>query len=147
MAGNLPEALDTLVFRLGVIGARIEARYAEALAAENLKPKHATLLGVLRMGAAGSQLELAALLQVAPSLVVALADQLVDLGAIARERDPADRRKQHLVLTPSGERLLDRCGELALRIDAELAAALGPDAAAVAAALERLGGRLGLPTR
>ena len=76
-----------------------------------------------------SQLELAGALGVAPSLVVQLADQLEELGAIKRERSVADRRRQSIVLTRTGQKLLDRC--------VLAAASLGDDLTRGLAAKER----------
>lgn len=61
---------ETLSFRLGALGALVADQYAKALAVHDLKPKHVGLLGVLDSGLAASQLEIAQLLRVAPSLVV-----------------------------------------------------------------------------
>src|SRR5690349_150552 len=93
---------ETLSFRLGSLGALISDQYAEALAEVGLKPKHVAVLGVLDAGLASSQLEIARLMRVAPSLVVSLADHLEAKGAIRRLRDPADRRRQILSLTDEG---------------------------------------------
>jgi len=128
-----------------VIGARIEARYTLALAPERVKPKHVALLALLRSGVPASQLEIATRMQVAPSLVVTLADQLEHLGALARERDPHDRRRQRLALTPAGEDLLDRCGVVVAALDAELIRLLDADAAALEPGIARLAVGLGLP--
>jgi DNA-binding MarR family transcriptional regulator len=145
MAAAQTDHLHSLIFRLGVIGSMYEARFTEVLAPEQIKPKHVALLGALRTGTPGSQFELATRLQVAPSLVVALVDQLEALGAIARERDPSDRRRQRVALTPEGTLLLSRCDSYAAGLDAELREMLGADAGTVSAALGRLGARLGLP--
>lgn len=62
---------------------------------------------------------------VAPSLVVALATDLEARGAIVRERDASDRRRQQLRLTPAGESLLERCESAMSRLDDTIARALG----------------------
>ncbi|MEU8622197.1 MarR family transcriptional regulator [Streptomyces sp. NPDC048623] len=114
----------TLVFNLGTLGALASDRFAARVEAIGLKPKHAGLLAALDAGSAASQQELATRLGVAPSLVVALADQLQELGAVDRVRDPEDRRRQVLTLTPEGRRLLARCAEAAEAADADLTAGL-----------------------
>ncbi|MFE5584543.1 MarR family winged helix-turn-helix transcriptional regulator [Kitasatospora sp. NPDC056531] len=75
-------------------------------------------------GEAATQQGLARRLGVAPSLVVALADQLQELGALERIRDPQDRRRQVLNLTPEGRTLLSRCAHAARTLDDELTADL-----------------------
>ncbi|WP_327299026.1 MULTISPECIES: MarR family winged helix-turn-helix transcriptional regulator [unclassified Streptomyces] len=138
--------VNTVTFRLGVLGTWQEARYAERLAGLELKPKHVALLSVLRIKGAESQLELAGVMRVAPSLVVQLADHLEALGAIERVRDPADRRRQRLTLTEDGVRLLDAACGLAEALDEELAAPLAPgERAALSRILEHLAAHTGLP--
>ncbi|MBL7259446.1 MarR family winged helix-turn-helix transcriptional regulator [Paractinoplanes lichenicola] len=109
--------LETLSFRLALLGAAHEASLAARLAALDLKPKHVALLSLLRSRGAESQVELAAALGVAPSLVVLLADRLAERGAIQRVRDPADRRRQSLRLTAEGARLLDAATAEAATLD------------------------------
>jgi DNA-binding MarR family transcriptional regulator len=115
---------DTVTFWLGVVGTRVAAGYAEQIEARGLKPKHVGLLAILERDGARSQQELARELRVAPSLVVALTDHLEDLGAVLRERDPADRRRQNVALTARGRSLLTECATLAAAMDAELTAGL-----------------------
>ena len=131
--------LTQLTFRLGVLGAMQEARYAEALAPSGLKPKHVALLGLLERDGADSQQEVARRMRIAPSLVVLLADQLEDLGAVDRVRDPLDRRRQNLTLTAEGHKMLATCTDLAVGLDEELVA---PLTAADRAALRRIMAKL-----
>jgi DNA-binding MarR family transcriptional regulator len=115
---------DTVTFWLGVVGTRVAAGYAAQIEARGLKPKHVGLLATLERDGARSQQELARELRVAPSLVVALIDHLQDLGAVLRERDPADRRRQNVALTARGRSMLTECASLAAAMDAELTAGL-----------------------
>ncbi|WP_033250689.1 MarR family winged helix-turn-helix transcriptional regulator [Kitasatospora phosalacinea] len=138
--------VETLTFRFGVLGALVADRYARALAEHDLKPKHVGLLSVLDAGLGASQLEIAKLMRVAPSLVVSLADHLEAAGAVERLRDPADRRRQILRLTDRGHDLLARCTARATALDAELTAGLTPaQQAALGAAFDRLAAAHGLP--
>lgn len=115
----------TVVFNLGTLGALAAERFAARVEELGLKPKHAGLLAALDAEGAPSQQELATRLGVAPSLIVALADQLQELGAVERVRDPEDRRRQVLHLTATGRDLLARCARAAEAADAELTAGLG----------------------
>lgn len=132
---------SSLSFRLGTLGTVATMRFTAAIEDRGLKPKHVALLAALDAGAASSQLELAQAMGVAPSLVVSLTDQLQALGAVARERDPADRRRQMLALTEGGRALLQECAAQAHAIDEELAAGLSP------AERERLRRSLGVLAR
>ena len=136
----------TVAFRLGTLGAIVGDRLARKIAGYGVKPKHAGLMAALEAGVASSQQDLAARMGVAPSLVVALADHLVDLGAIERRRDPADRRRQALTLTGPGRELLAKCAAAAQEVDEELAAPLTPrQRAALHEALDVLSENEGLP--
>jgi DNA-binding MarR family transcriptional regulator len=110
----------TAVFRLGVLGAIVTDLFSARIEPHSLKPKHVGLMVVLDGGLAASQLDIARTMGVAPSLVVALADHLEELGAIQRVRDPADRRRQILTLTDRGHELLGTCATIARSLDAEL---------------------------
>jgi DNA-binding MarR family transcriptional regulator len=115
---------ETTAFRLGVLGTVIGDRFAARVAELGLKPKHAGLLTVLdRLGSA-SQQEIAAIMRVAPSLIVVFADHLEGLQAIERARDPLDRRRQILSLTAHGRQVLARCAELADEVGREFTAKL-----------------------
>ncbi|MFF2045661.1 MarR family winged helix-turn-helix transcriptional regulator [Kitasatospora sp. NPDC058170] len=144
---NPPPLTTSVVFRLGTLGSLVTARFTTALAELGLKPKHVGVLVALDSGAPPSQLELARTMAVAPSLVVALADHLEQVGAVDRVRDPADRRRQVLALTDTGRDLLADCTALAHRLDEELTASLtGPDREALRRTLGVLGVEAGLPT-
>ncbi|MFD0691471.1 MarR family winged helix-turn-helix transcriptional regulator [Actinomadura fibrosa] len=137
----------TLTFQLMTLGAVAADRFAAALAPLDLKPRHAALMAVVGRGLAASQLEVAAHLGVVPSLVVALADHLVRLGAVERIRDPRDRRRQVLLLTQHGHRLLERCAAAARSVDEELAARLpASERAAFTRSLGALANGAGFPT-
>lgn len=132
----------TVVFNLGTLGTLAADRFAARVEALGLKPKHVGVMAALEGGAAASQQELAGRLGVAPSLVVTLADQLQELGAVERVRDPEDRRRQVLSLTAEGRLLLDRCVDAAEAVDAELTAGLSETRrASLAQGLRALGER------
>lgn len=132
------QLLTSTVFRLGVLGARWEEAFARAIEPEALRPKHVAVLAVLREGVPRTQQDLAEMMGVAPSLVVALATDLENRGAIVRERDANDRRRQQLRLTPAGEALLKRCEAAMSHLDSVVARALGDLAPALDAALAAL---------
>jgi DNA-binding MarR family transcriptional regulator len=136
---RLRTPVGTVSFRLGVLGVAQEAQYAARLADLELKPKHVAVLSVLRGKRAESQLEVAGVMRVAPSLVVLLVDQLEARGAVERVRDPADRRRQQLHLTDEGARLLGAATDVSASLDEELTASLSAvDRAALARVLGRL---------
>lgn len=136
----------TVVFKLGTLGTIATERFTQELRELDLKPKDVGLMTVLTLSAATSQLDVAARMGVAPSLVVSLADRLEARGAVSRVRDPHDRRRQVLTLTTEGRRLLDRCEAVARALDAELTDGLtAAQRTALQQALSVLAARAGLP--
>lgn len=116
----------TVAYRLGTLGTIASNRFAAAVEALDLKPKHVGLMAALDGNSDAAQQDLAARLGVVPSLIVSLADHLERLGAIRRERDLTDRRRQTLALTDRGRALLAECERVAAEVDATLTAALTP---------------------
>ncbi|MBF6146937.1 MarR family winged helix-turn-helix transcriptional regulator [Nocardia nova] len=136
----------TIAFRLGTLGAIVTDRFAVAIEELDLKPKHVGVLVALDHGVAASQQDLATRLGVAPSLVVALADHLERLGAVRRDRDPDDRRRQILTLTDHGRALLAATEERARRLDGEFTESLtAAQRTALQSALAVLAADAGLP--
>jgi len=132
------QLLTSTVFRLGVLGARWEEAFARAIESEGVRPKHVAVLAVLREGVPRTQQDLAEMMGVGPSLIVALATDLETRGAIVRVRDATDRRRQRLNLTPAGEALLERCEAAMSHLDDAIAQALGRLAPALDDALAAL---------
>jgi DNA-binding MarR family transcriptional regulator len=92
-----------------------EERVTEAAAAAGLSPVSAWALVQLDPRDPISQKELAARLRCNPSTVVDPTDRLEDAGLVVRQANPADRRVNVLVVTPSGRKvraeLIDRLFE------------------------------------
>lgn len=141
-----PGALaSTATFRLSAIGAVVTERFAAAIAGHGLKPKHAGVLQALLLYPGISQQELARSMGVAPSLMVGLLDHLESAGAVQRERDPGDRRRQVIRVTAAGHRLYGLCVESATAIERELLSGLGKRAAGFRGMLAGISEELGLP--
>ncbi|HEY1177458.1 MAG TPA: MarR family winged helix-turn-helix transcriptional regulator [Phytomonospora sp.] len=135
----------TATFQLGTIGAMATDRFASAIAPFGLKPKHAGVLQALLLDPSLSQQELAYKMGVAPSLMVGLLDFLEAAGAIERERDPADRRRQVIDVTEEGARLYTLCANAAASIEVELLAGLGKRAEGFRELLADVAEHFGLP--
>src|SRR6478752_1425955 len=82
--GNAHAALEP-------IGLKVRAFSVLWLACEGLEP---------------SQRELSDFLDLDPSQIVALVDELERRGAVTRQADPQDRRQRIIRATPAGQRLL-----------------------------------------
>jgi DNA-binding MarR family transcriptional regulator len=111
--------LSFMLFQVGEILAEIAD---DRLADSGLDSRGYCILATLSVDGPGTQHELARLLGKAPGLIVIAIDQLEANGFVQRNRDPHDRRRSRVTLTPAGERALARADELA---DATISELLG----------------------
>jgi DNA-binding MarR family transcriptional regulator len=142
-----PESVaSSATFLLGKLAGITTARFAERIADFGLRPRHC---GVLEwLGAAPTtQLDLARALGVTPSVIVDMLDELEALDAVRRNRDPADRRRQIVELTPVGRALITKAAHAAHQVEAELLAHLAPARRAdLLVTLRQLAEENGFPT-
>lgn len=99
------ELLDDLSFLLARANALSLAAGNAALSAHGLRVRSFSVLALVAGAARPSQRELAELLRLDPSQVVALVDELQTRGLVVREPDPRDRRANVVVATPAGRML------------------------------------------
>jgi DNA-binding MarR family transcriptional regulator len=104
-----------------------------------------SVLAILERDSPGSQLELSKLLGKAPAMVVAAVDGLEARGLVARTRDPSDRRRSRVTLTPAGVKKLAECDALADEAVAELLPGLDGSEVAQLKQLLSKGLQFGLP--
>jgi DNA-binding MarR family transcriptional regulator len=96
--------LDRLGFLLARHGQMMNLRLRHAIDVTGLGPRHAaTLLRLARLGATSQQALIEALAIDASALVSILNDLERD-GLAGRERDPADRRRHIVAITPTGRK-------------------------------------------
>ena len=98
---NNQPLITTASFKLGVFGTHITQEFSTRIEKLGLSHKQVGLLAIVDAGLANSQRDIATQLGIAPSLVVALADQLVERGAITRARSTTDRRNYCTNALPS----------------------------------------------
>src|SRR5829696_5540736 len=91
---------------LALLGQEAMQRLRAAHTAHNLKPRQFHILGLLHDHGGLAQAELVREIDVAPSILVTLLNPLEADGLVARERDPADRRRHLVTLTAAGKRHL-----------------------------------------
>jgi DNA-binding MarR family transcriptional regulator len=108
---------------------------AGALAAEGLRRQHFVVLSALAERGAASQAALGRRLLIDRSDMHGLLSELERDGLVARVRDPDDRRRMLVEVTPAGARKLKR---LDTRIDAAQEALVAPLSSADRRQLERL---------
>src|SRR6202045_2941693 len=89
---------------LALLGQHAMRVLREAHTAHDLKPRQFQLLGLLRDEGDLSQGELRRRMDIDPSILVTLLNPLEEVGLVSRERDPDDRRRHVVTLTPAGKR-------------------------------------------
>jgi DNA-binding MarR family transcriptional regulator len=110
-----------LAGRGGVAGDRVR----EALSATGLAVRSAFTLMHLADGPVNQQ-ALIDLLEVDPSALVAVLNELEGLGLVSRQRDPADRRRHIVTMTDEGTKALRVIDSVLDKADDELFSALSP---------------------
>ncbi|HEY9371173.1 MarR family winged helix-turn-helix transcriptional regulator [Streptomyces sp.] len=101
------DSSDRLGFLLSFRGELTGARIRAALGVAGLHPRNAMTLMQLAPGAM-SQRDLAAALEIDPSQLVAVLNDLESAGLAERRRDPADRRRHIVEMTQAGAAALER---------------------------------------
>jgi DNA-binding MarR family transcriptional regulator len=96
----------------------------EALATHDLRLPHFAVLTALSDFGPLPQHELADRLAINRSHLVGYLDDIEQRGLVQRDRDPLDRRRHHVTLTPAGRVQLGRLHDVALRSQAEFLHAL-----------------------
>jgi DNA-binding MarR family transcriptional regulator len=114
-------------FLLAQLGAHAASQFAERLRVLKLAPSDAGILRLLRMAAGLSQQELASKLQIHPSRLVAILDNLEKRRFVERRANPDDRRLYSLYLTKDGEEVLQRIGKVAREHQDALLSALSTE--------------------
>ena len=114
-------------FLLAQLGAHAASQFAERLRGLELAPSDAGILRLLRMAAGLSQQELASKLQIHPSRLVAILDNLEKRRFVERRANPEDRRLYSLYLTKAGEEVLQKIGKVAREHQDALLSALSTE--------------------
>lgn len=113
-----------VAFLLTQLGTHAASRFAERVAEHGLTPPQCGVLGLLRGRPGLSQQELAEILGMLPSRVVALVDELERAGYVQRVRDDVDRRRNALQLTGDGQKVLQVIGRVGRAHEGDLTSAL-----------------------
>ncbi|MFI6366190.1 MarR family winged helix-turn-helix transcriptional regulator [Nocardia sp. NPDC050630] len=111
---------------LAFAGQQAMARIHEVFSAYGLKQGSSRALSVLAELGPLSQKALQAALGCDPSIVVAILNQLEEMGLAERRRDPADRRRHIVTLLPAGVDIAKRIAEDLTVAEESFFAALTP---------------------
>lgn len=116
--------VDSAAFLLAQVGFAAMRRYADRLAPLGLEPRHVGLLHFVAAAEGQSQQELGERMQVPPSRMVSLVDDLERRGLVQRRRNAADRRAYAVHLTTEGRAVLDEVIDVSIDHEASLCAGL-----------------------
>jgi MarR family transcriptional regulator, lower aerobic nicotinate degradation pathway regulator len=100
---------------------------AEALTGIDARRYHYSLLAALDEMGASSQADVSRATSIDRSDMVATINELVDRGFVARTPDPADRRRNVIILSGAGRRQLRKLDRLLGKVQEGLLAPLSPD--------------------
>jgi DNA-binding MarR family transcriptional regulator len=117
-------APQSLAFLLSQVGIHASRRFAERIAAVDLNPPLFRVLNLVAAAEGRSQQAIAAAIEIPPSRMVALVDELEQRGLVERRPDPEDRRVRALFLTAKGKRCLARGRKIAADHEEELTAGM-----------------------
>jgi DNA-binding MarR family transcriptional regulator len=109
---------EGLLFAL--LGQHAMRHLRSAHTATGISPRQFHLLGLLHDHGPMTQRELGAAMAVDPSILVTLLNPLETAGHLSRDRDPTDRRRHVVTLTPAGERQLERAARAQHQAEDEL---------------------------
>ena len=122
---RLPEELVASVpFLLKRLGFAAKDKSMAAYERAGLHPYHHAVLAVLDEGSRETQGAIADALGYDRGQLVGLLDELEEKGLVERRRNPADRRRHIVRLTPEGKRALADLRKLARELESEFLASL-----------------------
>ena len=98
----LEEHRTSAALLLALLGQTAMRRLRDAHTAHHLSPRQFQLLGLLHDQGTTGQQELGQVMGVDPSVLVTLLNPLEADGYVSRQRDPADRRRHVVALSPAG---------------------------------------------
>jgi DNA-binding MarR family transcriptional regulator len=111
-------------FLLSWNGRRTAHEFARALEPLGLRPPHFGVMTLIDTDPGLTQQDLAERSLIDPSSMVAVVDELEELGYAERQTHPGDRRKHALHLTPAGKQTLKRARAAAMKTARDILAPL-----------------------
>jgi DNA-binding MarR family transcriptional regulator len=118
------ELVASPAFLLGRLGTGLKMRAFKEFEQTGFSPYHYSVLALLDEGTRETQATIADALQLDRSMLVGLLDTLEEKGLIERRRDPNDRRRHVVSLTPAGKQRLAEFRGIIRALEDEFLAAL-----------------------
>ena len=120
LARRMPsELLESSTFLLKRLGFAAKDQAMASYEETGLHPYHYAIMLVLEEGSADTQGSIADALGYDRGQLVGLLDELQEQGLVERQRDPNDRRRHLVRMTPEGTKALRRLRALARRNEDE----------------------------
>jgi DNA-binding MarR family transcriptional regulator len=113
-------APSTLAFLLSQVGVYAARQFSERIAELGLHPPLFRVLNLVDAAEGQSQQAIGKAIEVPPSRMVALVDELEQRGLVERQPSPDDRRVRALYLTPEGRETLTRGRKIAREHERDL---------------------------
>jgi DNA-binding MarR family transcriptional regulator len=121
------ELVASTAFLLGRLGISLKTETMDEFEQLGFSAYQFSILALLDEGARTTQAAIADSLGFDPSQLVSFLDGLEEHGLIERRRDPTDRRRQMVSMTPAGRQKLSAFRKLVKRIENEFLAGLDED--------------------
>jgi len=128
MKNRIPEELlSSPLFLLKRLGMKAKEESYEAYTDAGVHPYHYAILATLAEGERETQGAIADALGYDRGQLVGLLDELEEAGLVERRRDAEDRRRQVVVMTPEGRKMLTKMRALSKKLDGEFLSPLTLD--------------------
>src|SRR5689334_21519295 len=127
LPGPPKELLSSDVFLLKRLGFAAKDRSHTAFEGSGLSAFHYAVLALLEEDPRETQAQIADALGYDRSLIVRLLDELEERELVIRKRDPHDRRRHVVKLTPAGREKLGELRAVMARMEEEVLAPLSAD--------------------
>ncbi|MFF4232414.1 MarR family winged helix-turn-helix transcriptional regulator [Streptomyces sp. NPDC001820] len=119
--------LDRLGFLLAWHGGIASSRVEHAFSLCGLTPRQGATLILLGRSGNMSQRGVAGALEVDPSILCGILNDLESAEFVERRRDPADRRRHIVTITEAGSRILEKAQDAIAEVEQELFADFTPE--------------------